>query len=315
MINLKKEISTGVEKGTTEFFVSLPMQSKHSHRLLGTARRIHFKLREKILELVQQDGITNIRVIKKLLKKQVKEMCEFDVIKPDLTDRAYHPLNRDIINCIHSAIVAGKHSQLDLVQLEKLVEDWKEKDSGKCENEKTKFFLRKCSEEPLQKFTQVQAPCTINEPFVGDDGYNESGNEEDNSTCDIMGQAFLFVHQEPWQQRLMLKYGNTLCLLDATYKTTKYSLPLFLLCVRSNSGYIPVAEFIVEQETSQTISEALKIISSWNSMWSPPFFMIDYSAAELNAILAVFPNTEVYLCEFHREQSWTRWIRNGMHYY
>ena len=39
--------------------------------------------------------------------------------------------------------------------------------------------------------------------------------------------------------------------------------------------------------------------------------MVDYSEAELNGILAVFPNSEVYLCKFHREQAWTRWIRNG----
>ena len=30
--------------------------------------------------------------------------------------------------------------------------------------------------------------------------------------------------------------------------------------------------------------------------------MIDYSEAELNAISAVFLSSEVYLCEFHREQ-------------
>ena len=39
--------------------------------------------------------------------------------------------------------------------------------------------------------------------------------------------------------------------------------------------------------------------------------MVDYSEAEVNGILAVFPNSEVYLCEFQREQAWTRWIRNS----
>ena len=125
----------------------------------------------------------------------------------------------------------------------------------------------------------------------------------------MVGNTLLFVH---WQQQLMVKYGNTLCLLDATYKTTKYSLPLFFLCVRANSGYIPVAEFIIEHETAELISEALKILSQWNSQWIPPYFMIDYSEAQLNAILSVFPESQVYLCEFHREQAWTRWTRNGM---
>jgi len=86
-----------------------------------------------------------------------------------------------------------------------------------------------------------------------------------------------------------------LSLMDATYKTTKYALPLFLVCVRSNCGYIPVAYFIVEQESAFHIAEALKIISSCNSGWNPPYFMIDYSDADLNAILTVFPKAEVYL--------------------
>ena len=41
----------------------------------------------------------------------------------------------------------------------------------------------------------------------------------------------LWVHQEAWQQELMLKYGNIVCLMDVTYKTTRYNLPLFFhLC-------------------------------------------------------------------------------------
>ena len=95
-------------------------------------------------------------------------------------------------------------------------------------------------------------------------------------------------------------------LLDAMYKTTKYVLPLFLLCVRTNCNYMPVAEFIIEREDALSIAEALKIIAQWNKGCNPPYFMIDYSEAELNPILAVFPNTEIYLCEFHREQTWTR---------
>ena len=35
----------------------------------------------------------------------------------------------------------------------------------------------------------------------------------------------LFVHQTPWQKRLLRVYGNYIGLLDATYKTTRYALP------------------------------------------------------------------------------------------
>lgn len=113
------------------------------------------------------------------------------------------------------------------------MEGWKERDFGKSEAEKTKFFFRKCSLG--ENYSCPQVPSATREPFVEDNDCDE------NLTGDISGPTFIFVHQEPWQQKLMLKYGNTLSLLDATYKTTKYAFPLFLLCVRSNSGYIPVA--------------------------------------------------------------------------
>ena len=43
----------------------------------------------------------------------------------------------------------------------------------------------------------------------------------------------------------LTRYGNTLILIDATYKSTKYSIPLFFLCVKTNVSYTVVAEFII----------------------------------------------------------------------
>ena len=41
----------------------------------------------------------------------------------------------------------------------------------------------------------------------------------------------LLVMQTSDQKRLMEKYGQEMCLLDATYKTSRYSLPLFFVVV------------------------------------------------------------------------------------
>ena len=46
-------------------------------------------------------------------------------------------------------------------------------------------------------------------------------------------------------------------MMDATYKTTKYNIPLFFLTVRTNVGYTVVAEFIVQEETAAYIKEHL----------------------------------------------------------
>ena len=102
-------------------------------------------------------------------------------------------------------------------------------------------------------------------------------------------------------------------LLDATYKTMKYELPLFFLCVHTNVGYLVVADFIIQGETAERIQEALDVLKSWNPQWRPNYFMTDYSEAELQAIESSFPSTTIYLCDFHREQSWERWVKDHHH--
>ena len=107
------------------------------------------------------------------------------------------------------------------------------------------------------------------------------------------------------------RYVNTISLIDATYKTTKYDLALFFICVKTNVGYSVVAEFVVQSETAESISEALAKLKLWNPNWCPPYF--HYLEAELVALEEVFPATTVYLCDFHREQAWDRWAKGHKH--
>ena len=41
--------------------------------------------------------------------------------------------------------------------------------------------------------------------------------------------------------------------------------------------------------------------------------MCDYSEAEIMAMKSTFPSTTVYICDFHREQSWERWVKDHKH--
>ena len=122
---------------------------------------------------------------------------------------------------------------------------------------------------------------------------------------------FLFVHQEEWQRKLLLRYGGELVLMDATYKTTKYAIPLFFVCVHGNTGYTVVAEFMCQNEDSASIEEVLGILKIWNPSWNPKYFMVDYSLAEIDAIEKSFPEVSVYICDFHRIQAWQRWSKAG----
>ncbi|XP_047123038.2 uncharacterized protein LOC124806314 [Hydra vulgaris] len=120
--------------------------------------------------------------------------------------------------------------------------------------------------------------------------------------------SFLFVYQSQWQQHLLMRYGTEILLLDATYRTTRYSLPLFFLTVKTNFDYQIVASFVIECETKQAITEALHIIKDWNPSFQPSFCMTDYCTEEMDSLEAVFPGCRVLICDFHREQAWHRWI-------
>jgi len=56
----------------------------------------------------------------------------------------------------------------------------------------------------------------------------------------------LLVHQTPFQQQMMAKYGRTIVGMDATYKTNLWGLPLILVVVVDNHGHgFPVASAFV----------------------------------------------------------------------
>ena len=58
-------------------------------------------------------------------------------------------------------------------------------------------------------------------------------------------------------------------LLDATYWTIRYALPLFFMVVKRNIDYQIVAVFVADYKTEDIIQEVLLIIKSWNKDVSP----------------------------------------------
>ena len=105
----------------------------------------------------------------------------------------------------------------------------------------------------------------------------------------VKGRRLLFVHQTEQQRRLIKIYGNSICLLDATYKTTKYAIPLFFVVVKTNVDYQVVGSFALQDETTEAIKEALSLLKSWNPIWQPKCFMVDNCEEEINSLTHVFP--------------------------
>ena len=80
-----------------------------------------------------------------------------------------------------------------------------------------------------------------------DDENEESDNGElDNAIREVdKGEnKMLFVYQNCKMRRLYRRYGRNLILLDATYKTTKYALPLYFMVVQTNVNYQVIVHFI-----------------------------------------------------------------------
>lgn len=278
--NLEKVFNS--EESTTinyKYHVLLPTEEAHHsfHQTRGPAgyaQRIHPKLIEKVYELVSE-GITDTQEVKRILKNYTLHTLCTNVQKPDMSDRAYYPTSADVQNHIYRAQKACQLSKLDQENLKIKVDMW--------QNPESNFHFR---------------------PYKSDD------SSQDDTT---FTQTLLYVHQESWQKQLLKRYGNTISLMDATYKTTKYELALFFIAVKTNVGYSVVGDFVVQSETLEQITEALGILSSWNPEWKPQFFMTDYSEAEIGAIKSVFPMCQTYLCDFHREQSWERWTKERKH--
>ena len=282
------------------YFVSLPTNDAHEKvhptgKAGGMSQRVHPIISQKIESLVKE-GIIDVQEVKRHLRCYVKS--EMKDHKPHESNRAYHPTNTDIRNHIDAAKAAIQFSKFDQVNLKAMVDEWSEsKRAGR-------FFFRPFIKKESSPSSGEESSALSSSTATSSAGPNPA------PASSQFTQELIWIHQEEWQQEILVKYGNTMTLVDATYKTTKYDLPLFFVTVRTNVGYKVAAYFIVQSESTEQILEALNILKQWNPDWKPAFFLCDYSEAEISSIQQAFPTTTVYLCDFHREQAWTRWVRD-----
>eukprot|EP00795_Rhopilema_esculentum_P005645 gene5645-10873_t len=188
-------------------------------------------------------------------------------------------LDRSSLGNFFSRLEAIK--KVDQEYLGKKVKRWKKKDSS------VKIFFRQKS-----KAEAVDVP-----PEDRDEVNDEDVNSVDWSDVKVVdnnsrGNSLLFVYQTEW---LLRRYGNELALLDATYRTTQCTLPLFFLVVKMNVDYQVAVAFVCKGESTENIAEAMCTIREWNPHFMPHYFMTDY------------PNEEIKATE--QEQAWDRWLR------
>lgn len=253
-----------------------------SQQAAGICQPLDDRLIKWIHELVAE-GVKEIAEMRRHLKIFVKEVLFKGEQPPQNTNRRYYPKMSDLRSHMYKATVKYRMSKIDQVNVQVQVDEWKKasedsfffrshSDSHQHENEDENIKgLRKQQKDEIEGGAEFEEEVLL---------IDESGEQS---------KKLLFVHQAAWQRRLLHRYGNNICLLDATYKTTRYALPLFFIAVKTNVDYQVVGTFVTEDETVSSITEALELINQWNPEWTPEFFMTDNSQQEKQTIEKTFP--------------------------
>ena len=119
-----------------------------------------------------------------------------------------------------------------------------------------------------------------------EDSDRESHNEgEDEQILKTSKKGLLFVHQSKDQRRLLERYGNEICMLDATYKTQDTASLFSLLLSRLT---LTIRLLVLALFKVRRLMLSLRGCPFWShgtrNGTYPSCFMVDYSEDEMSAI-------------------------------
>ena len=173
------------------------------------------------------------------MKRHLKIFVHDDLfrgkVQPQRSNRRYFPHAKTVKNHMKNAAMRARLSFIDQDNIERLTEKWRNENGSSND----RFYFR-----PYVEGSGEYKTTELSDEDDSDD--DTTLNEEVIATAKEQQKRLLFIHQTAWQSRLLCRYGQELAFLDATYKTTKYSLPLFFVAVKTNVDYIIVASFIVQ---------------------------------------------------------------------
>ncbi|XP_035205452.1 uncharacterized protein LOC118180475 [Stegodyphus dumicola] len=258
--------------GEEVFMFNLPNSQDHQNHLMGNMAAVIEPIDARVRHFIAskvKNGKCNATVIAELLEVYVST----ELGETDKTRRRFYPEMEAIRKIISQAKSDIRTSKIDQENTEMLINSW---DTSKCS-----VFFR---------------PCTEN---------TYDGTEPNDFTDSKLN--LLFVYQSEEMKNLYVLYGSNLVLLDATYRTCKYALPLYFLVVKTNVNYQIVSIIITQNETAKALEEALIIIKNWSPLVRPKYGMVDFAMEEITSLENVFTGIKVFICSFHREQAWSRW--------
>ncbi|XP_014775784.1 uncharacterized protein LOC106873077 [Octopus bimaculoides] len=115
----------------------------------------------------------------------------------------------------------------------------------------------------------------------------------------------------------LIKHSGELVFIDASGNMNRQGCRVFLLLTHSCAGGLPLGVLITTSESTETITEALKLYNSlldnsayfgrgWKS--GPEIFLTDDSPSESQSLHAVYPDATLLHCVFHILQAFWRFL-------
>ena len=242
------------------------MQDIHFFQAASLKAPIDDRVVKHVNKLVE-DGVYNVNEMKRHVRILVKDIFGNENL-PKPINRRFYPSRDDLRKMIYRQRRKLMQGLLDQERLNEMVRTWGQEGGHHT-------FLR--------------LSATVEKPV------NEDEENDPELILKTTSESFLFIYQSEFQRKLLHRYGSEMVFLDATYKTTKYALPLFFLCVLSNSGYYVVATFVMESEDSESLTEALQKLQDMNPEWKTKSFMVDSSEVEMISIKACFPGKYILI--------------------
>ena len=214
--------------------------------MAGIYQRIDPRIVERIQALAV-DGVRDVNEMKCHIQVYVKNSLFRGSAPPPKSNKRFYPSKSTLKIHMYNAVIKQRSAQVDQANLIEKIKVWQ------VENE-SDFFEFRPYVDPESKDTTVESEGSVEEDEPEEEDLEEM--KVDDSTSN---KGLLFVHQTSWQRRLPNRFGNELSVLDATYRTTKYSLPLYFLVVKTNMEHKVVAWFVTQSETTDAVKEALTV--------------------------------------------------------
>ncbi|XP_057305696.1 uncharacterized protein LOC130644203 [Hydractinia symbiolongicarpus] len=202
---------------------------------MGEAAGLIEPLDQRVANYMKQlirGGCRKTRELKLAAAEFVKNTIFSGRSNPEKSRRRFTPSRKKIKNLITSVKIETRYSKIDQENVESLKNEWSDWADI--------YFSARLQNKQVEVTTEFKDDEIDDKNDNDLDIDDEEVGEEEQKIYDTTSTdgKFLFVYQSKVMQRLYRRYASQLILLDATYRTTKYALPLYFLVVKTNVNYM-----------------------------------------------------------------------------